>query len=502
MALYSKIKVCIKNIKRLLTGSKGIFARSTRGFIWLSAGSGFENGLRLIRNMILTRVLMPEVFGIMAIVFAINAAFQSFTEIGIKQAIIQNQKGDQQTYLNSAWWLSCIRGILLYVLAYICAPFIVNFYNNQELLPLIRIAFLVIIFIALVSPQAYVSIKKMDYKRWMIISNFGGAVGIITTVFLALYLRNVWALVLGFVSEAMVRLLFSHLLCPFVPGLTLEREHIKALLKYARRMLGLPILTFIFMKTDIFVIGKFLTTKELGLYSMAVALAQIPIYLSTILAEVLMPAFSEMQNRFDRINSSIFNITTILVLTGTPLLIFIMLCGEELLSFVYGVQYAAVAVPLTIIFATAFIRVNGLPIVTFYFAIGRPDLQRLFVGIRAIIIVLIIVPSVKSFGLIGGATAGLISMILGYILQIMKIRSLTNLNFRKYSMIFFQAFVASMIGIGGWYIIVRIFENIDAINLIAGFIGSLMAFFTLAILLYSMSKPTIQSLKTSLIKQN
>lgn len=500
MPLFYKIKELILTIQVRLSRGKSIIARATRGFIWLSAGSGVENGLRLIRNMILTRVLIPEAFGVMAIVLAIAAAFQSFTEIGIKQAIIQNEKGDEQVFLNSAWWISSIRGISLYIGGFVCAPFIVKFYHNQELLPLMKVAFLAVIFSALISPQAYVSIKKMDFKRWMLINNVGGAIGIITTVFLAFLLRNVWALVIGFVSETIARCILSHILCPFLPGFKFERESYKALIKYARRMLGLPILTFIFMKTDIFVIGKLCSSKELGLYSMAVALAQMPIQISTTIAEVMMPAFSEMQKEFERINRSILHVTTVIAFTGAPVLLFIALCGKELLSIVYGVQYAVVAIPFALIFATALMSASSLPIVAVYFAIGRPDLQRLFVGIRALVVILIIVPFVKLFGLIGAATAVLISMMIGYLLQIIKIRSLINLSFVTYCRIFFQAFGTSMIGTVVWYIIIQIFQNMSSINLIAGFIGSLLAFSS-AIFVYFKSNHAVQAFKTAFIKQ-
>ena len=72
------------------------------GGIWLGTASGIEQALRLVRNMILTRLIAPEAFGLMAIAISINAAFESFTQIGVKEAIIQNSKGEERTYLNGA----------------------------------------------------------------------------------------------------------------------------------------------------------------------------------------------------------------------------------------------------------------------------------------------------------------------------------------------------------------------------------------------------------------
>jgi O-antigen/teichoic acid export membrane protein len=69
---------------------KTLKARVARGGFWLGIGSSSEQFLRFLRNIILVRVLIPEAFGTMAIILAVNMFFEAFTEVGIKEAIIQN----------------------------------------------------------------------------------------------------------------------------------------------------------------------------------------------------------------------------------------------------------------------------------------------------------------------------------------------------------------------------------------------------------------------------
>ena len=68
------------------------------------------------------------------------------------------------------------------------------------------------------SPQSYVAMKKMDFKRWTIIFNGGGAIGVTTTIVLGIFMQNVWALIIGFTVEALFRLILSFVFCPFRPG--------------------------------------------------------------------------------------------------------------------------------------------------------------------------------------------------------------------------------------------------------------------------------------------
>jgi hypothetical protein len=89
---YNKIAAAITN---LMKGSE-LRAKVTQGGALVSAGNGLEHITRFIRNMILTRLLLLDVFGVRAIVLAIHEAFESFTEIGLKQVIIQNKKSEKK----------------------------------------------------------------------------------------------------------------------------------------------------------------------------------------------------------------------------------------------------------------------------------------------------------------------------------------------------------------------------------------------------------------------
>ncbi|MBI5308189.1 MAG: oligosaccharide flippase family protein, partial [Planctomycetes bacterium] len=398
-------------------------ARMLRGGIFLGAGSGAEQGLRFLRNMIIARLLAPEAFGLLAIILAVNSAFESFTEVGIKEAIIQSPKGLERTYLNGAWWLSFARSSALFAVAYAAAPWIADLYGSRELLPMMRIVFLSIIFNGLISSKAYVALKEMNYRRWVVISNGGGICGIITAIALTFFIQNVWALIIGFAVEAASRCILSYIICPFRPGFDFERENLRSLFKYSRGMFGLPILFLVFTHTDIFVIAKLFPKEDLGLYSMALSLAQVPaMFISVLINPIMMPAFSEMGGQNERINNAVIKATSFLSLLGFPALLFAALYGRDVLTVIYGPRYAQVAVPFVILFAATLLRTCSAPIVTVYLAAGRPALHRLFMAARAFLMVVLIYPFIIWFGLAGAAIAGLAAMILAYVLQVMRLK--------------------------------------------------------------------------------
>jgi len=431
-------------VVKLVTGDS-LKSKIAVGSLWLGGGNGIEQGLRFLRNIIITRLLAPEVFGIMAIVLAISEVLDSLTELGIRTAIIQNPKGHERTYLNGAWWLSFIRGASIYAILFLCAPYIAEFYDNPSLTPLMRLAFLSIFFRGATSPKAFVAVKEFDFKRWVIIQNGGGVIGILTTVILSFIIQNVWALVIGFTAEAFSRFILSYFICPYCPGIKFEKEHIRSLIQFTRGMVGLPIFTAIFMRADVFVLGKLVTKSELGLYSMAASLAYVATHLVTqLFGQLMTPAFSAIQTEKDRLNKVLLRITTYIAFFCFPLLMFTIVYGKDLLHIVYGQAYAEVAIPFAILFATSTMQVCGIPIASLYFATGNPQLHRIFVILRAALIVTLIYPAVKWFGLIGAASAGFISMFVGYVLQIRRLHKITGLELLKYNRILLIALVTSL----------------------------------------------------------
>jgi O-antigen/teichoic acid export membrane protein len=380
------------------------------------------------------------------------------------------------------------RATTLYTLAYLGAPWIAHFYHNPEIIPLIRVAFLGVLFKGATSPRIYVAVKQMNFKSWVMAQYGGGPISIVTTVLLAYCIRDVWALVIGFTLEASARCALSYLVCPYRPGLSFDKNHWQALLKYTSGIAGLPALTFIFMRADIFVIGKLCSTAELGLYSMAAAIAHLPFqFLGGIIAPIAMPAFAEIQADKDRIHSTILKVTAMIAFSGVPLLVCAALYGRDLLALAYGSPYAEVAGPFAIILGTSILQTICVPVVTFYLAIGRPALHRLFVAIRTVLMLLLIYPAVKNFGLIGAATAGLMAMALGYLFQIIWMRKLIGFDLKRYAAIFLQALGVSGCVVALWLITHNLVPARPLFNLIPGGIGCLLAY-GLSLMIFLQSK--------------
>jgi lipopolysaccharide exporter len=462
--------------------------RPARGGVWLAVGSSVEQLLRFGRNIILARILAPEYFGVMAIVLAVSSFFDSFTQIGIREAVIQNQRGARDTFLYGAWWFSAGRGALLYCSGFLAAPLIAGFYGDADLSALLRVAFLSLFFRGLMSSKAYVAVKDLAFKKWILIEQAGGVLGVLVSIGLTFLLHNVWALVIGFTLEALSQAVLSFIICPFMPRLRFDKDDMHSLLRFTRGMLGIPIFTFIFMRADVFLLGKLVSPAVLGLYSMITSLAQTPsLIMDKFFNPIIMPAFAEMQNDEGRIRSAILRMTSVLCLLVIPLVVFNFLYGRRVLALVYTPAYAQMAIPFAFLFANSCVRILNVPITTLYLALGKPMLLRLFTIMRALLLILLLYPSARFLGPGGAAGAVLVCFLISYFYQVFNLRRLVKMRPAKYWSSFGFPLAFSLLQLGPWLLLRRL-EISGALPELATGICTLIALSLLSFLIARRAK--------------
>lgn len=428
----------IRPFRALLAGD-GLRARAFRGGAWLGVGSAAEQGSRFIRNMILVRLLAPAAFGTMAIVMSASVMFQVFTEIGVREGLIQNPKGAEKEYVNAAWWMAFVRALMTCAALFLLAPWVARFYGKPELTALLRVAVAGLLIEGAMSAKAYVAVKQMKFPRWAAIIHGGGILGVITTVILSFFIRGVWALVIGMCAESAARCLLSYVACPFLPSIRLDPAALRELWKFSRGLFGLSLLNYIFTSADIFVLAKLVPAAALGYYTMGIGLAQAPAgFVTRVLGQIFMPALSHVQGDRDRTNRIVLRVTSLLMFLGMPALVFVLFCGKSLLSVIYGQQYAVAATLLTIASCGALLNVANSQITAVFYAAGEPGLHRRCVAAMAISMIVLIYPLSKWIGPMGAQVASLCSISLGYLLQIERVRRFTGMSISEYGKPFFR----------------------------------------------------------------
>lgn len=411
----------------------GLRSRCVRGGMVLAAAAVFERAVRLAVNMILARLLAPDQFGLMALVVAANGFLEILTEVGVRQSIIQNKKGDSSEYLSVAWWFSAGRGIVLSIASFLAAPYLASFYGEPLLTPLLRVAFLTLFLHGVTNPGLYVLEKNLQFGRYVWIMQGSALGGTLLCLGTALWAPNVWALVVGLVAQAALSCAASFLFSPIKIGLRFDRDAWGELVRFSKGMAGLPILTYLFMQADVFTLGKIRDRDTLGLYSMAMTLALAwTMVFNSVARPMVLPVLADAQACLGKVRDRLLRMTRLLVLLGLPCVICQVVFGRAILTVVYGPRYGQVTVAFGLLSCYALLSTLASLIASTYIALGRPDLHRLFTFVRLIVLGATLYPAILWFGASGAAGTRVICMVLAGVVQQYNLSRLIDLPVRRY----------------------------------------------------------------------
>lgn len=412
-----KYATLTKRITRNFLDGKSLKAQMARGGIWLGIGGGSESGARFLRNIILARILAPEAFGLIAIVMAINNFFETFTYVGMKEAIIQNPRGNEREFQNGAFLVSVVRSAVLFCIAIVAVPFIAGFYHKPDLTGMLRLSFINVLLLGVISPAAYASLKHMKYRTWTAINHGGSFVGVLVTIVLGIMMRNAWALVLGFLCESLFRTVLSYILAPYVPSFKSDSDSLRSLMQFSKGIFGLPLLQFLYQRIDIFVLGKMVTDGQLGIYNLATSLAYIPYTIfEMVMGQLLLPMFSTIQNDVAQLGAVYTRVTRIVILVFFPFAALLACFASPLLNLAYGKAYTGATTVFQVLTISLGLRMVGLVSSSVFFAIGKPSLFRFSTIMRFVVIGAAIVPLIKVFGTVGAALANGASLVVWIVL--------------------------------------------------------------------------------------
>jgi len=273
------------------------------GSLWILFGFGTSQVLRLSSNLVLAHLLFPEAFGIMALVNIFVQGLQMFSDIGIGPSIIQNRKGNDPDFLNTAWTIQVIRGFFLWIACCLIAWPVSRFFAHNEhaqhelfwIMP-------VIAFSALISGFNSTSLFTLNRDLRMgaitILDIVPQIISLLAMGLLAWIHPSVWALVAGSTVYSLIRLAMSHwMYLPLHNRFQWDMEAVAEIRKFGKWIILGSIVSFLAANLDRLVLGKLLTLKELGVYSMALTFARVGTEVTARLSNtVLFPILSRSQH--------------------------------------------------------------------------------------------------------------------------------------------------------------------------------------------------------------
>jgi O-antigen/teichoic acid export membrane protein len=349
--------------------NQSIGKKIASGTVWVITTNLILNGVSIISTIVLAWLLTPADFGIVAMASIITMLMVGFTEVGMNQVIVHHQKPDKAFY-DTAWTIQMLRGIILFLFLLLAADPVATFFNEDRLVPVLRVLSLVFLLDGLISIGMARLFKEMRFDlefQYRIITRF---IGLVSAIILALWLRNYWAMILSNILSALTRVGLSFFYAPHLSRPTLR--HWRKIFGFSQWVFLRESVGLFSQKLDQILLGRWLGTGLLGQYDMATQIATLPATgLSMPLARSLFPALATLQHQPDRFRHTFSAGLGAIFLVGLPASCGLFLIADSLVSALLPPAWSLVGPLVQILAIYGFIRITFGPCGAALTAMGK-----------------------------------------------------------------------------------------------------------------------------------
>jgi O-antigen/teichoic acid export membrane protein len=386
-------------------GPQSLSEKVVRGGLWVFGLRGLARGMGFVRTIVLARLLSPSDFGLFGVALLAISMTETFSQTGFQAALVQ-KKDNIQRYLDTAWTVSLLRGVLLFIILFVTAPLVAEFFKSPQASSVIR----VIAIMTLVSGLRNIGIiffqKELEFNKQFYYEFASNIVDLAVAVILAFILRNVWALVWSGLSAQLVRVLMSYYLHPYRPRFMIRKRQFKELFEYGKWILGSSILVFLITRGDDIIVGKLIGISGLGYYQMAYLISNAPATeISHLVSQVTFPAYAKMQDNLQRLKDAYLNVLQVVAFLIFPLAGSIILFARDFTEMCLGEPWVPIVYALQMLTLAGLVRSISATFGSVFQATGQPKIITKWQPIRLIVLLVLMCPLTLKFGIFGTSVA-------------------------------------------------------------------------------------------------
>lgn len=390
----------------------GYKTSALKGVWWITLLRGCTRSLTFVRLAILGRILTPIEFGFFGIASLFLSFLEIFTETGINIFLIQN-KSHIKEYIDSAWIVSMIRGVILALVILILAPFVAKFFNSPQSIGIISIIAFVPFIRGFINPAIISYQKDLKFHKEFGLRSVLFVIDVVVSVIVGYFTRSAMCFVYGQMAAAFAEVILSYVLIPLRPKLRFDFEQVVHIITKGFWVTLTGIFAYFADNTDNIAVGKIIGSGALGIYQVAYKVSTLPISeITNVVNQVIFPVYSKFSDDKNRLKRAFVRVTTVNVLGAFIFGIPIFLLARPIILILMGDQWIA-AVPvikILAIYGIARTCFGGFSVL--FLSSHRQDYVAKMTFVRVIALAICVVPLVMSFGMVGAGIAMLISILI------------------------------------------------------------------------------------------
>ncbi|MBE7473843.1 MAG: colanic acid exporter [Anaerolineae bacterium] len=324
--------------------------KTLKGVAWITFAQIIKQVLQYGILIVLTRLLSPQEFGLVAMIVVFTGFIEMFRELGLGAALVQNQQVKDIHY-TSVFWLNLVTGLVLTGLTFIAAPLIAMFYDEPRLTPLTSLVAVDFFITSLSITHGTILSRSMQFRLLAFVDIMAAGIAGAVAITLAMTGYGVWSLIWRTLINSIVETLILWRVSNWRPRWLFDRAAVTELLGFSSNLLAFNVLNYWVRNGDNLLIGKFIGTAELGIYARGYSMMTLPIsQVTQVLGRVMFPALSTIQHDRARVKEIYLRAVAMIALVTFPLMLGLFTVAEPFVLTVFGVKWVQL-VPLLRIFS-------------------------------------------------------------------------------------------------------------------------------------------------------
>ena len=400
------------------------------GLVWKFGERILAQGVSFVLSLVLARLLMPEEYGTVALVMVFINLANVFITSGLGDSLIQKKDADEKDF-STMFYCSMAMSIVLYIIMFISAPLIANFYDNPSLTSIIRVLSIQIPLGGVKTIQHAYVIKRMMFKKFFFSTLggtlFSGVVGIV----LAYHGAGVWAIVVQYLTNSTIDMIVLFITVNWRPHAYFDLKVAKELFSYGWKLTVAQFLNTAYGNIRNLFIGKLYTESELAFYNKGDQFPNLIINnINNSINTVLFPAMAqenENKQRLKRITRRAMKLSAYLIF---PIMVGLIAVSEPLIRILLTDKWLPCVPYLCISCVYWMFQPCQTANVQVIKALGRSDLYLKLEVAKKVFGIVILLASLK-FGVLAIALSNVILAVFSAILNIFPNKELINYGYRE-----------------------------------------------------------------------
>jgi O-antigen/teichoic acid export membrane protein len=342
------------------------------GLKWVAGAKFASQMVSWVITIVVMRMLAPADYGLMAMASVFLAWCALFVEMGLAPALVQAKDVSTERLRQAQGIFMLVNFAVVFALV-LCAPLAARFFDEPKLAMLIRVMSLQFALTPFGLVSEVLLQRGLNFRARSLLDLAQSVITAIATLVLAWRGMGVWALALGIVIAAVWRTVAVNLVAPFPHLPRFAWSGMRELLAFGGKVSASRFLWFFFTQADTVIIGRTLGGEILGVYSVALHLASLPVQrVSGILNQVAFPALARYQNDRAAIARQLLKAFELVSLIAFPILWGMAATAPDVVLVFLGNHWEGAVLPLRVLALIMPFRtvVQFLPAVTD--AVGRP----------------------------------------------------------------------------------------------------------------------------------